>query len=119
MIKTILVVGSTAAQREEKIANTLAACPDLKSAVLIEGLPDGKSALQSLEKTVVVRIAPGCICCSNNMIMRVHLNRLIQQKPDQLLISLSNNTHLQAIKTFLVAPDYKKVLELSIDIQLN
>ncbi|PRC93319.1 GTPase [Solimicrobium silvestre] len=122
MIKTILVIGGTAFEREVAITNALATSsePDFKkSAVLLEGLADGKTTLLSDTNTIISRIASGCLCCGNNMIMRVYLNRLIQQNPHQLFLSLSTAEHLEQVKLFLTTPSYKKILELSTELNLN
>jgi G3E family GTPase len=122
LIPTTLVVGARAADRELAIANTLAndtISERLKSAVLLEGLPDGKTLLVSDDSLIVVRIAAGCLCCSNNMIMRTYLDRLIRQKPQQLFLSLSTDTHLEQIKQFLTAPTYENVLEIRGVFNLN
>jgi len=75
--------------------------------------------LEEKDNLIVVRIAAGCLCCSNNMIMRIYLNRLIQQKPQRLYLSLSTDTHLEQIKQFLTAPSYENILELTKVLNLN
>jgi hypothetical protein len=120
MIQTTLVLGKSAFDREQAIADELTLIPSFqKTAILLEGLGSGKTLLEPKENVVIVRIAAGCLCCSNNMIMRIYLNRLIQQKPQQLYLSLSTGTHLEQIKQFLTAPDYKNVLELTKVLNLN
>jgi len=122
MISTTLVVGASAADREQAIADMLAAETDPqshRSAILLEGLANGKSTLEAGKQRIVERIAAGCLCCSNNMIMRVYLNRLIQQKPQRLFLCLSNHAHLKQITGFLGSPAYKNILELSRVLDLN
>jgi G3E family GTPase len=119
MISTWLVVGMSAFDREQAITKLLTNTASLKSAILIEGLSDGKSILESNDLVIVARIASGCLCCSNNMIMRIYLNRLIRQKPQQLILSLSTSSHLDQIEEFLAAPDYAKNLEVSGVVNLN
>jgi len=126
MIQTTLVLGKSALDREQTIAselaNTVAAnvCqPPQKTAILLEGLGSGKMLLEEKDNLIVVRIAAGCLCCSNNMIMRIYLNRLIQQKPQRLYLSLSTDTHLEQIKQFLTAPSYENILELTKVLNLN
>ena len=122
MIPTTLVVGAQASDREQAIANALAAesNPEShKSAILLEGLADGKSTLSASQQRVIIRIAAGCLCCSNNMIMRIYLNRLIQQKPQHLFLSLSNRAHLDQISAFLRSPAYENVLESVRVLDLN
>jgi G3E family GTPase len=124
MIPTTLVMGKTAFDREQAIATELEANatlnpPLLKSAVLLEGFSDGKTTLVADDKLTVVRISSGCVCCSNNMIMGTYLNRLIQQKPQQLFLSLSTASHLEQIKQFLAAGSYANILKLSKVIDLT
>jgi len=122
MIPTTLVVGASAVEREQAIAEALAGNPDpspLKVGVLLEGLSTGGVALVPDEHLLINRIASGCLCCSNNMIMRIYLNRLIQQKPQRLFLSLSNDAHLEQINLFLGSSGYEHVLELTTVINLN
>jgi G3E family GTPase len=124
MNSTWLVVGMSAFDREQAISTVLnnAAINDgafPKSAILIEGLSDGKSLLESNDQTIVARIASGCLCCSNNMIMRIYLNRLIRQKPQHLFLSLSTDTHLDQIRQFLSTPDYAEHVGLIQVLNLN
>jgi len=120
MIPTTLVVGASTFEREQVIANRLAALPvTMKSAVILEGLADGKTLLVADEHVLIARIASGCLCCSNQMIMRVYLNRMIVQKPQQLLLSLSNSEHLDQIKLFFSSLEYEQLLTLVEVIDLN
>jgi G3E family GTPase len=88
------------------------------TAILLEGLPDGHTRLldEAAPGLTVVRIAPGCICCSGNLPMRVHLNRLLRQKPQRLFLSIASTDHLAEIRRFLSAPPYEQMLVLTNDI---
>lgn len=119
MINTFLVIGATSEARESAIAKQLADYSHSKTAVLIEGLANGKTVLTASADIVIARIASGCLCCSNNLIMRVNLNRLIQQQPKQLLISLATDTHLDKVKQFLTSSGYGQHLDLNGVIDLN
>jgi hypothetical protein len=110
MIPITLVVGATGLQREQKIAGQIARQPRGKSAVLIEGLSSGQPLLESLEPIIVMRIAPGCLCCSNQLIMRTYLHRMIQQRPDHLYLSLANHEHLDQIQLALQSESYINIL---------
>lgn len=132
MINTILVLGGLASERETAIADYIARAdtpvPSDKNsdkrmvfnAVLLEGLADGKNRLVADAHTTIVRIAIGCLCCGNNLIMRVNLNRLLHQRPNRLFLSLALNVnniaHLEQIKLFLTTPDYARILTLSDEI---
>ena len=130
MIKTVLVVGGLSSDREAAIADRIAhGSADIpagttkkNNAVLLEGIPDGKTRLIADAHTSIVRIAIGCLCCGSNLIMRVNLNRLIHQQPDRLFLSLAVNltnvAHLEQIKLFLTSPEYAKVLTLTDEIHV-
>lgn len=113
---TTLVSGASAAAREAAIRAELArsAMQDTV-AVLLEGLASGQDAFDGsgLPALQVVRIAPGCVCCSGNLTMRVTLNRLLRQRPARLYISLADSRHLERIEAFLTAPPYVEWLTLA------
>ena len=120
MIPTFLVFGGSASEREQSIAQQLTSnVESIKTAVILEGLADGKNHLQVDDNLIVTRIAAGCLCCTNNMIMRVYLNRLIQQKPRQLFLSLSSSDHLDQVVTLLSSGGYEKNLELADQLNLH
>jgi G3E family GTPase len=116
---TTLVTGSTAAKREAAIAALLE--PQLSTALILEGLPDG--AAGSLGDSahsaprLVSRIAPGCLCCTGNLTMRVTLNRMLRKRPDRLFIALANSEHLEQIRVFLSQAPYDSLLQLTADLQ--
>ena len=119
-IATTLVTGPSAAAREAAIAAELD--PAQVTAVIAEGLPDGSSTLApgtGLPLLTVTRIAPGCICCSGNLTMRVTLNRALRQQPARLFISLADATHLDRILLFLRQEPYDKLLSLTKDLDVS
>lgn len=115
-----LVIGDTAAARENAIHAALAAEPDgSRIALILEGLPAGvissdNEGLPALAQ--VVHIAPGCVCCTGNLTMRVTLNRILRQSPQRLYIALASAMHLEAIRAFLTAEPYDKLLVLTQDL---
>ena len=114
-----LVVGGCYAAREAAIAASLQ--PGQHSAAILEGLPDGKpgSALeQALGPDAIRRVAPGCLCCTGNLTMRVTLNRVLRYPPQRLFISLANADHLEQIRAFLGTPSYQPLLTLTADLQI-
>ena len=116
-----MVLGGAANEREAAIAHAITQRKTHKdnnqtTAVLLEGLSDGKTCLIPDDATTIIRIAPGCLCCANQLIMRVSLNRLIRQKPTQLFLSLANTPHIEQIRYFLTTPDYARLLRLEDDI---
>lgn len=117
MTLTSLVTGGGARKRETLILGHLAS--NQKTAIILEGLPDGSSELDAQTGNsllTIVRIAPGCMCCTGNMIMRVHLNRILRSKPARLYISVANSEHIEQLRLFLAQPPYDTLLTLTDDI---
>jgi hypothetical protein len=119
LILTTLVIGATISARETAIATALD--PARPTALILEGLPDGASPLDALEQDSplhIARIAPGCLCCTGNLTMRVTLNRLLRRSPFRLYIALANATHVESLRAFLQQPPYDDLLELTKDLSL-
>lgn len=131
---TTLVTGATAAAREQAIAALLAIPPvpiagdDFPSpipdtsasrqyvdAVILEGMGVAATPLLSGDGLQVMRIAPGCLCCDGNLVLRVTLNRLLRQRPRRLFIGLANSEHLDQLRSWLAAPPYDQLLALGPD----
>ena len=111
-----LVTGATAAARERLIAAHLVASPPAAAcAVLLEGLPDGHPTLVPSPALLIERIAPGCLCCTGNLVLRVTLNRLLRRRPDRLFIGLATTEHLDQLRSWLRHPPYDQLLELTPD----
>jgi len=116
---TTLVVGGTYAAREAAIAAALR--PGQRSAVILEGMPDGKAGSpleHALAADDIRRIAPGCPCCVGNLTMRVTLNRVLRHLPQRLFISLADAGHLAQIHAFLGTPSYEPLLTLTDDLHI-
>lgn len=118
-VATWLVTGPRAGARETAIAALLQ--PGVPSAIILEGLSDGGSALvfeDSPPKYAanVIRIAPGCLHCSGNLVLRVTLNRVLRRPPAQLYISLASAEHLALLREWLSGPPYDALLALQPDI---
>ncbi len=118
---TTLVTGPNAAARETAILAAL--LPGQRCAIVLEGLPDGSStlapeALAALSPTPVLhRIAPGCLCCSGNLVLRVTLNRILRQRPARLYLALANAEHLQQLRALLAGAPYDALLALTPDLR--
>jgi hypothetical protein len=129
---TVLVTGASAAAREQAIAALLAVPPAVVpgpgsspvpdagagmprdfSAVILEGLGVAATPLESGPGLQVVRIAPGCLCCDGNLVLRVTLNRLLRQRPGRLFIGLASSEHLDQLRSWLAAPPYDQLLALN------
>ena len=113
MTVVTLVTGGSGAAREQAIAAHID--PQVANAAIIEGLPDGSAVLETIAEGLslqVVRVAPGCPCCTGNLTMRVTLNRLLRHAPDRLYLSIANAGHTSRIATFLQEDQYRKHLQL-------
>ncbi len=115
---TTLVTGPTAGVRERAIAAALR--PGEDTAIILEGLADGTSPLAGFDgsawQPALHRIAPGCLCCAGNLVLRVTLNRLLRRPPARLFISLADAAHVGQLRIFLSAPPYDSLLSLCSDI---
>ena len=98
-----LVYGGDSAAREKAIAREL---PTGSTAVaLLEGIASD-SGLTHSNALSVIRIAPGCPCCTGSLTMRVTLNRLLRHPPDVLFMSLTDASHLASVQSFLREEQY-------------
>ena len=125
-VPTWLVTGARAGLREHAIAGLLQ--PGVPSVIILEGLSDGGSTLAfdaadaSAEASLVapipqvLRIAPGCLHCSGNLVLRVTLNRVLRRSPARLYISLASAEHLEQLRCWLSEPPYGDLLDLQSDI---
>lgn len=109
-LPTTLVTGADAAARERAIA-ALARPGD---AIVIEGMPSGHSILPA--HFDVARIAPACLCCTGNLVLRVTLNRLLRRHPERLYIALASTEHLDQLRSWLSAAPYDQLLALTADL---
>ncbi|TXF97299.1 GTPase [Massilia arenae] len=127
---TVLVIGASAAAREQAIAALLAIPSSVTSAdagaagvgtdtsqafsaVILEGMGVAAAPLETGPGLQVVRIAPGCLCCDGNLVLRVTLNRLLRQRPGRLFLGLASSEHLDQLRSWLAAPPYDQLLALN------
>lgn len=135
---TTLVTGSSAAAREQAIAGLLGAgalspssgcapaadavhpppqargaTPAGFDAVILEGMGVAATPLETGPALQVVRIAPGCLHCDGNLVLRVTLNRLLRQRPGRLFLGLASSEHLDQLRSWLGAPPYDQLLALN------
>lgn len=130
-VATWLVTGARAGAREAAIAARLglddgiAGGMELPTVIILEGLSDGGSALAFdpadgsagvAPVPKVLRIAPGCLHCSGNLVLRVTLNRVLRHPPARLYISLATAEHLELLRAWLSEPPYGDLLDLQSDI---
>jgi hypothetical protein len=119
-VTVTLVTGSSAARREQAIFDRLAlpdSHHDANSGVILEGLASGNSPLDTLPAHVLcVRIAPGCLCCAGNLVLRVTLNRMLRQRPERLFIGVARSEHLDQLRSWLQSEPYDQLLRLTPDL---
>lgn len=116
-LPTTLVTGARAIDRERAIAALLQ--PGVDTAVIIEGLADPNTPLADEGDgagLTLLRIAPGCLCCAGNLVLRVTLNRLLRRPPARLFISLADATHVGQLRALLSAQPYDSLLSLYDDV---
>ena len=124
MTLTTLVSGGSANLREAAIHIAIKQCLArsgalLRTALILEGLPDGKQAElpdEFAHALDIKRIAPGCLCCIGNLPLRVTLNRLLRKPPARLYISIADSTHLAQLRDFLSNVPYDAFLEMTPDL---
>ncbi|MBI3230098.1 MAG: GTPase [Burkholderiales bacterium] len=133
-IATTLLAGATPQAREQACYAFWQALPAKRLALpsqvffIIEGFASGSSPLAEISgaSVQIQRLAPACLCCSGNMVLNVHLNRLIrqvqksrQQSDVQLVISLADAEHLTSLRAKLTAPPFQQYLQLLPDCLLT
>jgi hypothetical protein len=121
-VATTLVTGPGAAARERAIAARLRSPDAAESsglqAVILEGIASGNSPLDSLPPNAqLARIAPGCLCCTGNLVLRVTLNRMLRQRPERLFIGVADSEHLDQLRSWLQSEPYDQLLTLTADLQ--
>lgn len=118
-VTVTLVTGASARAREAALAAHLAATPiDGATAVILEGLAPGDSPLDTLpDDWRAARIAPGCLCCTGNLVLRVTLNRLLRRHPQRLFIGVAQSEHLDQLRSWLQAEPYDQLLKLTPDLE--
>jgi len=115
----VLVTRPSLAAREVAIAPALhdpSTPRDDVSAVILEGLSGGRAVIEISEKILISRIAPGCLCCAGNLVMRVTLNRLLRQRPARLFIGVADTAHLDQLRSWLSSAPYDQLLALTPDL---
>jgi hypothetical protein len=113
-----LVTGPGAQAREAAIAAHLGdPHQDGAQAIILEGLASGTSPLADLPAGLpLARIAPGCLCCTGNLVLRVTLNRLLRQRPRRIYIGVADSGHLDQLRSWLQSEPYDQLLRLASDL---
>lgn len=118
-----LVTGPGAAAREAAIAAHLSDLHEdrvhpISQAIVLEGLASGSSHLDDLPPgQTLARIAPGCLCCTGNLVLRVTLNRLLRQRPRRIFIGVADSGHLDQLRSWLQSEPYDQLLRLTSDLK--
>jgi hypothetical protein len=123
-----LVTGPSAREREQAIADVLSKLhhdgadsrPTAPQAVILEGLAPGSSPLDLLGSHIhLARIAPGCLCCTGNLVLRVTLNRMLRarQRPERIFIGIARSEHLDQLRSWLQSEPYDQLLTLTPDLE--
>jgi len=111
-VPVTLVTGPSAGAREAAIAGMIDPAVPF-SAVILEGLASGSTPIPDLPSVRLVRLAPGCMCCTGNLVLRVTLNRLLRQGPERLFIGLASSEHLDQLRSWLQEAPYDQLLALN------
>jgi hypothetical protein len=114
VIATTLVAGGSARARELAIASRLET--GIPTAIILEGLPDGSPVITHLP---VVRIVPGCLCCTGNLVLRVTLNRVLRSHPETLYIGLADVAHLDRLRSWLHTTPYDQLLAVGASVLIT
>jgi hypothetical protein len=78
-------------------------------------LSSGSGQLETLAAQAgfpLIRVAPACMCCTGNLTLRVHLNRLLRHAPQSIWISLATDEHIGQLTAFLSSPPYDVLLSM-------
>jgi hypothetical protein len=118
-IALTLVTGPSARAREAAIAaHVVNSHQDGAHAIILEGLASGISPLDDLSQGFpLARIAPGCLCCTGNLVLRVTLNRLLRQRPRRIFIGVADSEHLDQLRSWLQSEPYDQLLRLTSDLK--
>jgi G3E family GTPase len=114
-----LVTGLSARAREAAIAAQLSDMHDEGTqAIILEGLASAVSPLDDLPpEHSLARIAPGCLCCTGNLVLRVTLNRLLRRRPRRIFIGVAGSEHLDQLRSWLLSEPYDQLLRLTSDLK--
>ena len=113
-VSATIVTGATPDAREALVAASLV--PGQRTAAILEGLASGRTILDPSDNLLLHRVAPACLCCTGNLVLRVTLNRILRLRPDRLLIGVANLDHLDQLRSWLQHPPYDQLLELTPDL---
>ncbi len=120
-VSVVLVAGGHYQDRESWIARELVqfgAIPHCKIGIILEGLPSGMMPLQASSSLIIERIAPGCLCCIGNLVLRVTLTRVLRTRPRALYVAINNSEHLETLRAFLQQDAYLGLIRIQQEVRL-
>lgn len=129
MIQTALFAGGLPAEREQALFDKIQRllnqpnAQDSHISLIIEGLPSGSSPLDELSNLPhvhIVRLAPACLCCAGNLVLKIHLNRVITRAKRSnsaqfLFVQLLDPQHLPQLHSQLKQAPLDQYLQLTAD----
>ena len=107
--------------RAQHIDHLLATAPNLATTTLIanseifcqvpvvkqEALLQHDSALRQ-KGMQLVRLAPGCACCTSRLVIATHLSRILRlNQPKHLILELDSNAHPDQVIAMLQEPQWQ------------
>lgn len=113
MTRVTLVAGGDAGAREAVIADWVLteASHGRRVAAILEGFPAVPADFTP--QAQIVRLAPGCPCCTGRLAMRVTLDRLLRRPPDAIIVGLALTEHAEAFRHWLAQPPYDALLTVA------
>jgi len=78
--------------------------------VVLEGGPGNLSAPPGV---TLHQLAPQCVCCAGQLVLRVTLARILRlEKPQRLLLELAHGEHLDQVQSMLQSGSFSAFLRL-------
>ncbi|MEL7694419.1 MULTISPECIES: CobW family GTP-binding protein [Pantoea] len=121
MTRVNLITGFLGSGKTTLLCHLLAAKPANEQwAVLVNefGEIGVDGALLADRGAILKEIPGGCMCCVNGLPMQIGLNRLLQNKPDRLLIEPTGLGHPRQLLQLLSSPTYHAWLQLNATLTL-
>ncbi|HEY1059716.1 MAG TPA: GTP-binding protein [Limnobacter sp.] len=97
-------------QRPPQGKTTLLANSELFSVLSVEEQARVFDADQALKAQGIhlLRLAPGCACCSSKLMLSTHLGRTLRlNQPDWLILELDSQSHVAQVQALLNEPQWQ------------
>lgn len=119
--RLFVVYGPNPLQRQQVIEQVLAGCgQDEKITLMASSEVFSRSTVaeqaalfrtdeaRKARGVHLLRLAPGCLCCTSKLIMTTHLTRTMRlNQPDTLVLELESQSHPQEVLALLKAPQWQ------------